>query len=89
MQSPSFQKVRVIVLDKVGTVCGTLSIWPIPICSFICSAFLCPSRLRKLSGMWQEVLDKSERDRQTETGCTARLAAQTAQDLISLCDIYA
>lgn len=30
-----------------------------------------------------------ETGRQTETGCTARLAAQTAQDLISLCDIYA
>ncbi len=39
--------------------------------------------------MWQELLDKSERDRQTETDCTARLAAQTAQDLISLSDIYA
>lgn len=51
--------------------------------------FFWPSRQRNLAGMWQEVLDKSARDRQTETGCTERLAAQTAQDLISLCDIYA
>lgn len=90
MQSLSFQRVYVIVLDKAGTVCCLLFIWPVPsalVFSFV--PFLCPCRLRKLAGMWREVLDKSERDRQTETGCTARLAAQTAQDLISLCDIYA
>lgn len=74
-QPPSFQRVR----GHCGGQ-GRNRLWHavrLTHCPFVLSfvPFLCPLRLRKLAGMWQEVLDKSERDRQTETGCTARLAA--------------